>query len=340
MAGRRQHTIPRFILKGLQSRISGDEVFVWLYRRGSKAVETNIKNVGTDRDFYGKSGQGTLDDQITELEGSYSSLLDMLRSQTKSGPVCDAETIPNLIAHLSTRTRFLRQSMEDSFGFLLEQLCARLANKQTLADILRGPLARKQLLDLLTSRGLSTEQAHEALPLLQPLLPSAVEAAVPNLAEYVETFWKFAQDKYPEFVRNAHITALAAHPALSKRAELYRAFNWHILMAETPLILGDTVCLFEANGERRFKPLDDGDETCRIFLPVSANRVLVGTPHRARPKVDLSRLNRAVARCSYEFFVSSVELGLDSSLPSSIGKWSGILAEDELRAICDRLGLE
>ena len=163
---------------------------------------------------------------------------------------------------------------------------------------------------------------------------------MPNLAEYVETFWKFAQDKYPEVVRNAHITALAADPALSKRAELYRAFNWQILMAETPLILGDTVCLFEANGERRFKPLDDADETCRIFLPVSANRVLAGTPHRARPKVDLSRLNRAVARCSYEFFVSSVELGLDSSLPSSIGKWSGILAEDELRAICDRLGLE
>ena len=163
---------------------------------------------------------------------------------------------------------------------------------------------------------------------------------MPNLTEYVETFWKFAREKYPEVVRNAHITALAADPALSKRAELYRAFNWHILMAEIPLILGDTVCVFEANGERRFKPLDDGDETCRIFLPVSANRVLVGTPHRARPKVDLSRLNRAVARCSYEFFVSSVELGLDSSLPSSIGKWSGILAEDELRAICDKLGLE
>ena len=166
MAGRRQHTIPRFILKGFQSRLNGDEVFVWLYRRGSKAVETNIKNVGTDRDFYGKPGQGTLDDQITGLEESYSTMLDMLRSQTKSGPVCDAQGIPNLIAHLSTRTRFLRQSMEDSFGFLLEHLCARLANKQTLADILRGPLARKQLLDSLTSRGLSTEQAHEALPLL------------------------------------------------------------------------------------------------------------------------------------------------------------------------------
>src|ERR1035437_1318648 len=116
MAGRRQHTIPRFILKGVQSRLNGDEVFVWLYRRGSKAVETNIKNVGTDRDFYGKPGQGALDDQITGLEESYSTMLDMLRSQTKSGPVCDAQGIPNLIAHLSTRTRFLRQSMGDSFG--------------------------------------------------------------------------------------------------------------------------------------------------------------------------------------------------------------------------------
>jgi hypothetical protein len=107
------------------------------------------------------------------------------------------------------------------------------------------------------------------------------------------------------------------------------------------MLLGDTVCVFEANVERRFRPVDDDDgETCRVFLPVSANRVLIGTPYRARPKLDPSRLNKAVARCSYEFFLSSVELGLDSSLPSSLGKWSGILPEDELNAIAEEVGLE
>jgi hypothetical protein len=300
MAGSRQHTIPRFILKGFQSRTGGDEIFVWLYRRSSKAVETNIKNVGAGRDFYRKAGPGTLDDQITELENSYSPLLEMLRSQVRAGPVCDAGGLPNLIAHLSTRTRFLRQSMEDSLGLLLERVFARLANKHTLAEILRGPQARQQLLDLLTSRGLSTEEAYAVQPLLQPLLPSALEAAVPNLAEYVDGFREFARGKFPEVVRNAHIKALATDPALSQRARLYSAFNWHLEITEVPLLLGDTVCVFETNGERRFKPVDDdASETCRVFFPVSANRVLIGTPYRARPKLDPSRLNKAVARCSY-----------------------------------------
>lgn len=109
---------------------------------------------------------------------------------------------------------------------------------------------------------------------------------------------------------------------------------------ESPLVLGDTVCVFETTGTRRFKPFDDADDVCRVFLPISGDRALVGTPYRARPKLDPSRLNKAVVRCSYEFFVSSVKLRSDSSLPSSIGRWSGLLTEDDMRAIIDRIGVE
>ena len=56
--------------------------------------------------------------------------------------------------------------------------------------------------------------------------------------------------------------------------------------------------------------------------------------------MDSARLNRAAVRCSYEYFVSSVELSQKSSLPASIGKWSGILSEVELQGISDNLGLE
>jgi Protein of unknown function (DUF4238) len=65
MAGRRQHTIPRFLLKGFASKTAGKEVFLWLYRQDTDAIETNIKNVSAEKDFYGKAGELSVDDQIT-----------------------------------------------------------------------------------------------------------------------------------------------------------------------------------------------------------------------------------------------------------------------------------
>lgn len=38
MAGRRQHSIPRFLVKGFQSRSDGGEFFVCLYRRAALTI--------------------------------------------------------------------------------------------------------------------------------------------------------------------------------------------------------------------------------------------------------------------------------------------------------------
>ena len=340
MAGSRQHTIPRFLLRGFRSKTIGDNVFVWQYRRDGKAIESNIDKVAVNRDFYGPPGPGTLDDQITQLEYQYSSSLEEFRSHRKGGVVADSGDIPTLVAHFSTRTRFLRQSMEDSLGMFLERLFDRLADRDALAALLQGPIGRQQLLELLVRNGVPTDQAHAALPMLLPMLPQAVAAAIPNLPEYIDFARKFARHESRDVIRKAHLTALAEDPSLPKRAELYRALSWHLFIVDVPLILGDTVCVFESNVDRRFKPLDDADGTYRIYFPVSADRVLVGTPYRARPKFDPARLNRSIARCSYEFFVSSRELRVESGLHSSLGKWSGIIPDNELQAICDKVGLE
>lgn len=281
-----------------------------------------------------------MDDQITSREGDDSLLLDELRAQTGDAPVRDPGAIPGLVAHLSTRTKFLRDSVGDSVELLLEHIRDRLMNRESLSEILQGPLVRNQVIETLTGHGLTADQARELLPFLQPLLPKFLEEAVPDLSEHVQGFVDFAKSKFPKTIRDAHIKTLADHPDMRDRAERYHTFNWYVLKTDVPLVLGDTMCIFETNGPRPFKPFDDAGEVRRVFLPISADRALVGTPYRARPKLDPRRLNKAVARCSYEFFVSSVELRSDSGLPSSIGKRSGILTQDELRAIGDRIGLD
>jgi len=75
----RQHILPRFLLKGFASRFQRGEIFTWIYRRGGKIVETNIKKVGVEKYFYGKEGELSADAKITDLEQEYARLLDELR---------------------------------------------------------------------------------------------------------------------------------------------------------------------------------------------------------------------------------------------------------------------
>jgi hypothetical protein len=106
-------------------------------------------------------------------------------------------------------------------------------------------------------------------------------------------------------------------------------------------MLGDCTCVFETVGKRRFKPLsDEDDELRRVFLPISHDRILVGTPIRSDPQLDLGLLNRASSRCSYEFFVSATRLRSDSPLLKTIGDWSGVLNDQELNALMNELKTE
>ena len=96
------------------------------------------------------------------------------------------------------------------------------------------------------------------------------------------------------------------------------------------MILGDSVSVFETNSARRFKPYaPDAAEIVAIYLPLSASTVLAGTWHNAKPRVDFNLLNKASARCSLEFLISSQKLPPGSHLTKSMGAWAGLLRPNE-----------
>jgi hypothetical protein len=110
-----------------------------------------------------------------------------------------------------------------------------------------------------------------------------------------------------------------------------------VLSATEPLILGDSVCVFEVDGERPFKPWDDETTpTKRIFMPLSPNRLLIGSRGDTLPPVDAPVLNRAFSRCSLEFFVSSKRIN-GPDLAESVGVWSGIATNSELNAVWEQI---
>jgi hypothetical protein len=81
MAGKRHHIIPRFLMKGFASRVDGENIFTWVYRKKSNPFEANTKNINIENYFYGKENENAYaDDKITLLEkNKLSPLVNELR---------------------------------------------------------------------------------------------------------------------------------------------------------------------------------------------------------------------------------------------------------------------
>jgi hypothetical protein len=100
MAGVRQHILPRFLLKGFASRLDGQEVFTWVFRKGGNIFEANIKNVAVEKHFYTQPANTSVDDEITELERGFARLLDNLRNENDGFEITDP-SLREFVSHLT-----------------------------------------------------------------------------------------------------------------------------------------------------------------------------------------------------------------------------------------------
>lgn len=341
MAGRRHHTIPQFLLRGFVSSARGRDVRTWLYRKESVPVEVNIINVAAEKDFYGTRNEPDLDDRITTLEPGFASLVNGLRSTSVSAePLRDAR-ISELVTHLSLRTRALRQSAISLTTGLTDGLREHLAQPELLRAELRKKLGKREMLGIfrkhLTDEGrppveierLLIRNASQAIAAIERFLDEYVEEGATALDDTMRESIK----GLPDSMRSHCIEALANNLDGGARAQAYARLNWFLVAVGEPLILGDSVCLFDTNGQRPFQPIDEeASKTKSILVPISADRLLVGTTAEKRPSIDARDVCDACARCSLEFFVSSGPVKA-AALHKLIGSWAGVLSADETRSL-------
>jgi len=66
MSGVRQHTIPRFLLRGFAQPAGGNDEVLWLYRRGEQGIRVSTRNVGVGKRFY-DSGDACSADPVNRI---------------------------------------------------------------------------------------------------------------------------------------------------------------------------------------------------------------------------------------------------------------------------------
>jgi hypothetical protein len=343
MAGIRHHILPKFLLKGFANKVVGQEVFTWVYRKGGKAFEANTIKVGVEKHFYGIEGELTVDDEITKVEGEFAFSLSELRLKKDSYEVSDPKAI-EFIVHLGMRTKHLRDSVIDMGTFLADKLFTYFSEEGNfkawfIRSCERNPeLIKKPLLEVIQKVNISAykkamaRQRIKRMP-VKHLIP-LIDVMDDEMSESAVLFQGLRiqlMETMSGMVKQAHIKSLAKGLIPEPKFESYRQLHWHIRQSDAPLILGDVGCLFELAGEDRFKSLGGkSEEIQKVYLPISTDRMLVGSQLTTAPEIDFKVINEAVAKCSRDYFVCSAPSPDMLHLAAVIGEESEMITREEM----------
>jgi hypothetical protein len=200
MGGKRQHFLPRLLLKGFSSRIEGEEHYTWVYRKNAaNPFETNIINVGVSKDFYSKEQDTSVDDTITYMEGEFAAELDKIR-QFDSSTLLENTKIAEFASHMEIRTRHLRDSFLESSDAFVSEFIGFLRDTKSVKQFLLSEFQNKPSL---IKNALESQLKGKSLPSnVKKRLYKIVSANVPNFLKqfepYINLFADYLAEELPK----------------------------------------------------------------------------------------------------------------------------------------------
>lgn len=341
MAGNRDHFVPRLLLRGFASRNSGKEIYTWVQRKDEKPFETNIINAAVGKAFYEFDGHTDIDAEITKLESKFAVSIQSLR-QAETNTVIDDESIPELVVHLSIRTKHLRDSILGASDYVLKALIDFMATPSNLMAMVskqmrEDPKFLEQCLEQpLRELGLKKKQKRMALSFLKEISISHLESSMAEAGLLISTLGQQLEGKMHEAAKQGQLQALARDLVPEPRVAEYRKLEWHLLpLSGGSLILGDSGPF--ARVEQDFKPLPDKDDVLRaIYLPIGDRHLLAGVADESQLDLEPQEINDAAASCAMEFIVGSTK-ELVERHATLIGRRGFILSEDELNLLAQEV---
>ena len=345
MAGKRQHFLPRFLLKGFSSRSKGNELYTWVFRRDSKPYETNIQNVGLEGFFYGDPQESSVDDDITEREQSFISMVESLRAESNDIRIGD-EAISDFVIHLIVRTQNARKSMLKVGDCLMEIFKRNFTDPSKLEKMILGyvrnnPQEFKQSIEQSVRSELEKRGIRKIAPeVLDALVAQAMRQAPQLLGAKLHDFASlthfiaaFVQKDLPKIARKSHLRALSEDVVPPLLVEKLSHFRWSLLVQQpNSLILGDIGPIAGRISEARFKAfLWIRDEVEQILLPISDKHLVFGSATSEVERPDSQMVNIAGASLSMDFYVAPINTDTFASYQNNIGSNASPFSEDELR---------
>jgi hypothetical protein len=330
LSGRKQHYIPRSLLRGFLSEPGGRAERVWVFRR-DKFFNPSLDGAAAERFFYSElptDATKTLDDRITDYESGFSGLIRALRA-APFGLLAESRTAAEVVVHLCVRTAHLRAFMARGMEMMSLHAHALLSNDATLRNLMGVDEddPGKSRFPGLIAETLDKDPRLARLPLPKSVLQRVLAAmARENFSQLLgegkpkmRGLMAYLLTQAGQIAGNAHRKALEKSFAPEPRIEQLGAFDWQLLKSDQPLILPDCVALaVERGGDVYPYMFADIDSIALVLMPVGSDRLLIGQ-RVAFPGFKIEQFNVLAASCSHEFFIANTNTGEIVSLTRFMG---------------------
>lgn len=333
MSGIKQHYIPRLLLRTFRLNAVGKVAQVRVFRAG-RNYTANVDDVAAERFFYSElprdTDDETLDDQITRYENQLARDVQALTAQT--GPV-DTAIAARTVAHLMARGNHVRGLMQVGAQQLATMVDELFGSDERIRAVLgvEGATPGPRFNEIFAEHVADN-------PLFQLLgLPQPVEIALAYMMLRENTMSgmdemtgavAIAVDKLgaegSSRARDAHNEILAKSLVPEARLAMLGALKWRVdIISDISLILPDFVALGIGDDGRAEALIAIGrDDLAGVLMPLSPNRMLVGTSNGA--PLPIVEFNELAARHCLDFFVSATIIDEFEMLAETIG--TGIAA--------------
>ena len=334
MAGKRQHYLPRFLLRGFSSKTEGEKSFVWYFRKGIDPKEISIRDVALSKSFYGASGIGTLDETITESEQKFGPVIDRLRKEVRV-TTKDLPTVIDLVVNIVIRNRYIRKTLTDAAGELFEMVGRNISDPQKMANFLIDAFKKDKSEFRERLRSSIRSELSINSPMIEELIIKRVEENAEDLIQLTSAPFSDAIVKgISKFLTKIEDQGAKSHkeglekffqenePSIRHRS--YSELHWLVKRYNSnDFILGDIgIIEMEVNSRKFCPPFYKKKVDYVVLFPISHDTLLFGssTKQLSLPKPDV--LNSASVEMSTDFFVSSVNKDRERLYSKKIGSRS------------------
>lgn len=331
MAGRKQHFIPKSVLRGFLINGDGNDLTTWAFVKDRAPFKVSINNFAAQRHFYSKASDSlkeTLDDKITRHENEFARTLDLLRS-IDDGISADPRMVGEIISHLSIRGAFARdmfkQGAEEMIGLIGENL-GKVDGMRALLFSGGGrddsPIRRAVREEVEKLRGLGInfpEGVEEAVvSAVDENFDSVFGLLQPQLAEFLSMF----QSSIGDAARSGHVQALDQEVVPKAWLIKLQDMRWRVCDVRNPVLLPDCIAIAVGGASDDCMPflLSGGQDYEKVFMPISSSKMLVGS--FGDISWSCENFNVLAAKCSYSFFISAANDDQIRAVSSSIGEVS------------------
>lgn len=343
MAKKRNHYIPRYLLKHFASRREGKKAWVWVYRKADAPREVSVGDVGVASHFYGRPETG-VEDGLVEIENQHSAIVTQLLAgedpNAMGRPLCEA------IWLMAVRTQNLRGTWDDMVTKGLDAMVES-AGTESAARALKRQLDSsfdEELDTLLNQLGPMGDGIREQLvanPQLRDVILSTVAAELEslNLSEAFGSILNEAFEHKPKAksMQDGHVRAMKKLLESNPVPDRLRSTRWQVFQYPGGgLVLGDGLVIAQDASGEVGHPIRFSNEWVRLMIPIASDTLLIATHEGANGAQPAAHEVNAhsVALSHSSFFADRSDERL-AVLLQSLGTGVAGLPDDEIRQIVD-----